>query len=261
MTQITTTWSSATIKFQTAAILPAPYAYYYTLHLTPEAEALKVSLHQQYLDRDEVDEDTILDEGFTLDDDFSWKGKLAEVWQLELRKMLEEQDLETELDITENDNFIEIELHPSSGQTERLYPDDQIRWDYFLQELIQAIYESAGRERSFEIEYRALQNDEELDLKVNARFSERVITVSRNNSAPMPLPWMWVKEIMGIVFKADFIEEEAQEDQPKLTGKYLSIGDGLWYKLGTAVAEPTSTSRVLPQIENLFESLSQEIDR
>ncbi|HWV33270.1 MAG TPA: hypothetical protein VN038_26610, partial [Dyadobacter sp.] len=69
------------IRFQTAPVVPAPFAHFYTLKMDIQsAEDLRVDFDIVYNDREELTEDEIFDEGFSTDDDYKWKGSLPAVW-------------------------------------------------------------------------------------------------------------------------------------------------------------------------------------
>lgn len=261
MTKKATDWTKVSIKFQTASIIPAPYSYFYTLELESMESRVGVNLTLNYLDRDELDEDSILDEGFTLNDDYSWEGGIPLVWLAELEKMLGKDSLATKDKISETDNFIEVEIQKITGEKVVLYPIDREKWDYFLQEIIQAVYEVSKKELPFELEYLSIGQRETVNLFLKASFASRTFSITTGDDTPKVVPWKWVNEVMSTVFRADFLMEEAVEKKPKQSGTFIFIGDGLWYPMYTAIVEPTNKSKVLPKIESLFKDLLEQVRR
>ncbi|HEV7349551.1 hypothetical protein [Telluribacter sp.] len=245
------------IKYQTAPVVPAPYSYYYTMRLTPaESESINVQFDMVYLDRDELDEDEIIGEGFSLNDDFSWQGNLPHIWVAELNSTLTYSQYVEEAEENELEEFIEVQWS-QEGETEKGSPVDKESWSYFLQELMQAIFEASGREKTFEMEYLRIEKGEETWMGFNASFITKTFTINNNKNTTQQLDWEQLEEVMGTVFKAEFVADEAMENRPSEPGTYLSVGDGLWYQLGASVLNPTPKSKVLPQIENLFERLER----
>lgn len=258
MTNNTPTWSQVTIKFQTASIMPAPYAYFYTLILENRASQLGVELDMRYLDRDELDEDSILDEGFTMNDDYSWKGQLPQQWAQVLESRLLPKNLSRKNRNTDNDNFIEIELKDAAGNVDNFFPVNIEDWDYFQHEMIQAVFEASGKEMPFELEYFEIEQNSELQMLFKASFTNRTLLLQLNDSEKKLLPWEKTQVIMQTIFTADFVEEEAMEDLPENDGKYLNIGDGLWYEFGKSILEPTPKSKILPKILKLLDQLREQ---
>jgi hypothetical protein len=258
MTKTSKDWTKVLIKFQTASIIPAPYSYYYLLELNNLEKEVGVNLTLSYLDREELDEESILDEGFTLHDDYTWKGELPQVWLAELEKMLGKDSLTVKDKISETDNFIEVEITQKESEKVVLYPIDREKWDYFLQEIIQSVYEVSKKELPFELEYLSIGQKKTMNILLKASFSIRTFTIKSGENEPTVVSWKWVNEVMSTVFRAEFLMEEALEAIPKQPGTYLAIGDGLWYPMYTAIVEPTNKSKVLPKIDALFKDLFEQ---
>lgn len=261
MTLNKTSWISLQIKFQTAGIMPPPYAYFYTLLLRPQNNSLEVDLTLQYLDRDELDEETILDEGFSLNDDYTWKGTLPSIWLKELNRLLGAMVPKQKHEYTENDNYIELVLEKGPNDSEACFPQDFEDWNYFQHELLQAIYEASDKENPFIAEYFEIDGRNELKMAILATFVNRKLSIQINGSDAKSLPWGRTKEIMETIFRADFLAEYALEKEPSHNGIYLSIGDGFWYEFGDSLVEPAPKAKVLPQIRQLFDQLREEIVR
>ena len=67
------------LKYQTAENIPAPFAHAIEINGSLDQE-LELSFELTYLDREDLTEDEILEEGFTTNDNFTWKGTLPKVW-------------------------------------------------------------------------------------------------------------------------------------------------------------------------------------
>ncbi len=261
MNRLPADWQKLTIKFQTSEITPPPYAYFYTLDITKADSGLHVDFDHQYLDRDELDEEAILEEGFELNSDFAWNGELDSIWKKELDKTLSKNTFKTESSGSETENFAELVFQKESGETETYFPSNIVEFEYFLQEIMQGIYEESGKEKPFKLEYRDITRQGETIIACLAEFAKRSFTLKTNDHPPKKLPWNLTQELMGTVFMADFIPEEATREIPKFSGKYLSLGDGLWYEFGETLVEPTSESEVLSRIDKLLKQLSEEAAR
>ncbi|TLV03126.1 hypothetical protein [Dyadobacter luticola] len=248
-----------TILFQTASVVPAPYSHFYTLKMDITSEKdIEVDFKITYLDRDEVSEDELFDEGFTNDDDYQWSGAVPAVWIEEFRQILGSSKLVRKKQDSEFEDFIEIEME-EEGQRVNTYPVDKERWSYFLQEFMQAIFETGGREKPFELTFVEIAENRKVTLDLKASFAQKSFTITKDKGIARKLEWSQLQKIMDTVYKAEFVSDNAFEAKPSRKGKFITAGDGLWYQLGVAILETTSKSRDLPKIEALFETLENKV--
>lgn len=226
------------IRYQTARSLPAPYAYFYTLSAKPVGlNALSVDFAIAYPDRDEIDDDELIAEGFTRDDDFSWSGQLPRTWLDALAALVKKSRLQplNEDTLDEDDDFWEITVDASSGNRQLGKPSDSNNWQYLLQELIQAIYERMGRERPFELIYLNLNGPHEQETRLVASFAERTIQLTHLNDQReqrKTVPWTALQQLMEQVYKHDYSSEEAQPKRPNRAGQWLNLGTDEWHEIG-----------------------------
>lgn len=245
------------IRYQTAPVVPAPFAHFYTLKMDIQSDQeLRVDFDISYTDREDLTEDEIIDEGFSTDDDYKWKGDVPAVWVAEFRTIFQSSKIIRRREESEYEDFIEIELE-ENGKFVTIYPVDKERWSYFLQELMQAIFETAGREKPFELTYLDIDTDNKTTIDLKASFSKKEFTLSKNGGSLRKLEWGQLQKIMDTVYKAEFVADNASEGKPSKKGKYITAGDGLWYQMGVAVLETTSKSKDLAKIEALFNTLAK----
>lgn len=225
------------IRYQTARSLPAPYAYFYTLTLQPAANnALQIDLSLTYPDRDDIEDDELIAEGFTRDDDFTWAGKLPKSWLETIDKLASKTRFKPldEEDLDEDDDFWDIAITNAGTDEKRGIPTNADTWQYTVQELMQAAYESMGRERPFELTYLNRTQQDELELRLTASFAGRTVTVvnSRNGrEQTKTLPWETLQQVMSLVYNYDYEPEDAQPKRPKQNGQWLSLGTDEWYDI------------------------------
>jgi hypothetical protein len=245
------------VRFQTAPTVPAPFSHYSTFKLFIDSESkLKVDFSINYIDRNELSEEEILDEGFTMDDNYSWKDVVPAIWIGEFQEILSASHIIRKREEKEFEDFVEIEFE-EDGKRVTVYPVNKEKWAYFLQEFMQAIFEASGRENPFELTYLHMDENTETQIDLKASFAEKTFMLSKNRGSNQNLDWKELQRVMDTIYRAGFLEELALEKKPVKKGKYLSAGDGLWYQLGVAVVETTAKSKDLPKIEALFESLSK----
>ncbi|MCE7068545.1 hypothetical protein [Dyadobacter sp. CY326] len=245
------------VRFQTASVVPAPYSHFYTLKLDiASKDELTVDFDIKYLDRDDLDEDDLLDEGFSTDDDYAWKGNVPAIWIKQFQDILAASKIIRKREESEFEDFVEIELE-ENGKMVTIYPVDKERWSYFLQEFMQAVFEAGGREKPFELTYLEIDGEKQSQLDLRASFAEKSFTVTKSNGPVKNLDWTQLQKIMDTVYKAEFVPDNASDKKPSKKGKYITAGDGLWYQLGVAILETTAKSKDLEKIEALFNALSK----
>lgn len=243
------------IRFQTAGAIPAPFSHYDSLELDIlSKDKLNVNFTITYLDRDELTEDEILDEGFTLDDNFKWRGSVSPIWINEFQEILSSSKVIRKREEKEFEDFVEIEFE-EEGKYVTAYPVDTERWAYFIQEFMQGILEIAGKEMPFELTFMDVaEKTTTVDLK--ASFADKSFSVKNDKSGLKVMEWKKLQSMLDIIYNAEFIADEALTKTPTRKGKYISAGDGLWYELGVAVVESSAKGKALVRIEELFEGLA-----
>lgn len=239
------------IRYQTARSLPAPYAYFYTLtarpiqagpvQAGPAGQDVQIELAITYPDRDDIDDDELIAEGYTRDDDFRWSGRLPQTWQRALADQVAKTRLTPfrEDDLGEDDDFWAVHVE-ADGRQQVGRPSNPDDWQYLMQELIQASYEASGRERPFELTYLNIGGrlgDEELN--VSASFRARTVEIKRarsGRSQSQTLPWSELQRIMGEVYSVDHDAEQAESKRPRRAGHWLNIGGDEWYDISDQTA-------------------------
>jgi hypothetical protein len=246
------------IRFQTATSVPAPFSHYDTFKLFIDgSDKIRIDCSVNYIDRDDLTEEEILEEGFTLDDDYAWKGKMPSIWITEFQNILEKSAIVRKREEKEFEDFVEIELE-EDGKRVTIYPVAKEQWAYFVQELMQAVLEISGREKPFELTYLDLESVRPSTITIRAEFASKTLTLDSGDSSQKPVDWNRLQKIMDTVYRAGFLEDEALPKKPSKGGKYISPGDGMWYQMGVAVVETTAKSRDLEKIESLFAALMNQ---
>ena len=224
------------IRYQTARALPAPYAYFYTLTAQPIANnGLQVGLAITYPDRDDIDDDELIAEGFTRDDDMSWSGKLPKTWLEVLTKLVEKTRLQPldEDALDEEQDFWDISFEVGNAVKKQGTPKQADDWQYTMQELMQAVYELMGRERPFDLTFVDTSNSPDaFELRLTASFAERTvtaITLQDRREHSRLLPWSTLQQIMSQVYEQDFDPEATQLKRPARPGQWLNLGTDEWY--------------------------------
>lgn len=250
-------WNQIIYKYQTAPVTPAPYAHFYTLTLRTDTKGtLQTSLEMTYTDREDLDESEISDEGFTGNDDVNWEGKLPGIWLEIISRSL--QKLPGKISPARPDSEMDEfhELIVDSGGKELVIENakDLKNWNYTAQEIIQAIFEASGKEKSFEMDYTRIADGKENNLQFKASFLHREFSVvNLDTKKTKQLPWDDLHHFLGTVFGAEFRPDLITGNERKQPGHHIRTGDELWYKLGTSVLDPNGGTKALKKIERLLE--------
>jgi hypothetical protein len=132
------------IQYETPPGLPPPYCYYFHLVGRVVQGAPQVTFDWVYTHREDLSEEEITAEGFTGDDDYHWQGALHEAWLLQLEKNVAKTQAVAHPD--EEGTYLHVTAEAVQRVLFRGHPRNLTEWEYFLQELVQAIYETAGKE-------------------------------------------------------------------------------------------------------------------
>lgn len=230
------------ISFETLSV-PPPYSHVYTFRLKFDQEQLSVAYDLQYTDREELSEEEIWEEGFTINDDFHWKGNLPEVWCEALAQLWTKTHWNSTEEMSEAaENAVLITTTFTNGSQQQGVPSSLDGWEYLLQELTQAVYEAAQRERPLRIRYlERSSRGEEHQLTLTVRFRERKLEVVRQKDRQTQRsnpPWTEVKPLLTTLYQLDYDGEQARTKMPNHPGKFLDPGDNHWYALGQQVTNP-----------------------
>lgn len=256
---------SVDIAYQTAAIIPPPYAHRYTLRATVNrAEELSVQFSISYLERDELTEDEILSEGFTQEDDFSWEGTLMPAWTQALTDLFAAtafQKTTKSARDDENQFWLSVETR-DDDPLPPAKPRNREAWEYLSQELIQAIYETAKIESPLKLIYlRKDPKNQDVELEMNVFFSKRTVRTQMqvgNVKNAGELGWDVLNPILKLIYAGEFLAEKASPAPPDHSGRYLNLGDGLWYEFGTSLVNPAGNNAYLTQVQERLDGLASE---
>ena len=242
---------------------PPPYSYGYRLLANVKEDGIDIDFVLTYTDRDQVDEEEVLAEGFTLNDDFSFKGSLPASWKGNLLSRLKHTSWTTG---GQEKYFLYFKLFgqemkkPIEG-----YPSDFETWDYFLQEMVQGIFEAGKKERPLEVVYKEITKDRGTQtIVLFGSFLRREATLTmvgenHQESAKAELPWKSLRKTLKAIYLPDYDLDLAQPQEPKKPGKYLNPGDGLWYELGKAITNPNKDINSLGILESEFKQWLKDL--
>jgi hypothetical protein len=215
----------------TRGLFPPPFCHRYSIAISKDEIGLRATLNLEYYDRDEITEEEVFDEGFSLEDDFQWEGALPGLWEDELKSKLSGTNWTKKVDSDDGSSF-SVKIS-ESGKSELLYPADRRVWEVFAQDIIQAIFELGEKELPLQIEYLHVgQKNQKRGLSLNYSFARREATVLNTSGDRRTIDWKEGQKLMQYIYFFDFMPEAANDKIPNYPGDYINPGDGLWYALG-----------------------------
>lgn len=231
--------------------LPPPFSYTYSVAIKYTKKGLDFDFELTYTDREELEEEEIFAEGFTLEDDYKSKGTLPETWSNALKTQIQK----TSWVNNKKKSSLDIAIVDKEDKVFEGSPGDIASWEYFLQELMQGIFEVGKRELPLEMQYKEVSNKTvDLTITLQASFAERTAHITYNNenepAQKRPLPWKELKQLLKPVFIPDYLPEKATEEVPLKKGKYINPGDGKWYEFGKAILNLSAKMDHLSILEN-----------
>lgn len=233
-----------------SGIVPPPYSHVFRLALDWSTGDLSASLDLHYTEREELTEEEIFDEGFTPNDDYSYKGDLNPIWVKPLQQLFDKTRW-TSKDI-EDGGITVTALEKGKDEGVKI-PSNQEEWQLMAQDLIQAIYETVKKEAPLKIDFRQV-NDQILDCSLTVHFSVREVVFEMNETSRI-VNWEYAIQLMKIVFTPDYHYEMAKEEAGNKRGAYINCGDGYWHELGKAVVNIDPTFDAVSKIKSGFGDL------
>ena len=248
---------SLEIHFQTLE-LPPPFSHTYDIKLDLSADLPQAEFDIQYTHRQALSEEEILEEGFTPEDDFQWKGTIPKTWKYAILDQLRSSKKLFDAPPPHAQQVLSLTIRYEDGELVRGIPSSQEPWIYFSQEIIQAIYELGEKEMPLEIIYLEINGQEKLQIKIRPSFSQRKVNVTGKQQGKVQKSeheWQHLKPLLEAVYLPDYDSEQASEKEPKKSGSYISPGDGLWYTLGKAVTNPGEKKDALGALQQKIKAL------
>ena len=213
------------IQFQTSELTPAPFAYAIQLNLRAN-QRLSYDFNLEYLFRDQLTEEEILEEGYSLDDNLKFKGELPEIWAQEAESLFSKTAFSNKTELEETEDFWLID-----NGTQPAYPKNPMKWSSFLEEIWQAILENEKIEKPLEITIIQSEKNEINNYKIGASFLQKEIKISKNDKIKK-LPWSKLNFLLTQIYSGEFDQEKALNTYKKTEGIQINPGDDFWFVLG-----------------------------
>lgn len=214
------------IKFQTSALFPAPFAYALQLDLKAgDRKTLVYELDIEYLDRDTLTEEEILEEGFTLSDDVQVKGELPQVWLEEVKLLLSKTEKTNKDELEESEDLWYLD----NGK-EQFYPKNVRQWADFTEQIRQAILEENGLEKPLEITLTEISAAGKKTTVIRGSFARKTLIVEKEGTRKS-LNWNQLNTVLRDLY-TELRFDLATTRLKNAEGIYINFGDEYWFELG-----------------------------
>ena len=238
--------------------IPPPFSHTFKMRIGFEKDFLNTRFNLQYTDRDEVSEEEIYDEGFTLNDDYNFIGEIPGVWEKPLKTLYSQTKWSNRTSLDE-EGGIKVLAKDIHGKISRAIPNNQQDWHYFSQEYIQAIYEINKKEAPLTVRYRKVDKQGQItDYELTVKFSIRKIEL-RINGTPGEAGWEATKPLLSAIYLPDYDYEIAKENPSTKRGAYIDCGDGFWHEFGKGVINIDDSFDAASKIKDEFMKLNQHL--
>jgi hypothetical protein len=220
---------SFNIRYQTSELVPAPFAN--AVEIKAEIDnknQIKYSFELTYIDRNQLTEDEILEEGFSLDDDIKLAGTLNANWTAAYETLLTDTHKTYIKELKDDQDFWEIEI-----ENEVFYPRKPKTWKTFIEEFQQAVYEQNKLEKPLEITILRPESDTDKQIIVKGSFENRSLIVEKKGL--ITRDWKELNVFLKNVFVGDFDYENSLEKAPARAGIFVNLGDEYWFEVGKSL--------------------------
>lgn len=243
--------SSLEIEFD-SGMVPPPYSHIFKLKIGFGAKAMETSLDLIYTDREELTQEEIFDEGFSLDDDFHFNGEISKIWEKPLKDLYSKSKWANNL--LDQEGGINIVAKDRQGKKTAHIPQNQQDWQIIAQDLIQAIYETSKKELPLSLRYLMRTKTEETMIHLTVNFSIRKVEIKTNGKFKEGA-WDKTKDLLSYVFLPDYDYSKAKQQVPNHPGHFIDCGDGYWHEIGKGVVNIDNSFDAVSKIKEGFQNL------
>jgi len=241
--------------YESPSDIPAPYHFEALFEFKSfENDKLELSLHVQYLEREDFTNEELISEGLSVEDKFEWSGDLPIIWKNRLALSFSKYKSGS-CDAKDAEPFIAIEAANSSTYVPRFLDFEE----NLIQELMQAIYEVAGKEYPLFLGFQFKdENDTWNKYQGEMSFANLNFTYSNTSGQVETISdWDKLQDIVNTVFIAEFITDKALEDLKKSSSFAVFPGDGFWYIAGDSLRKPSGNTNYFDILEMKLRELFQ----
>lgn len=241
-----------TFEYNSGSV-PPPFCHKYKIVISKgDQGSFYLELTLEYYDREELSDEEIFEEGFSLEDDYSWKGDFPAVWAQEIEKKLASTSWKKKpTPSRDGTEFIIKKI--CEDRSEILQPTLSKEWESFVQEIIQVVFEISNKEAPLFMSFIS-KNSTLLETKIDFEFpfAARKVIVNSEIKGENTISWAEGQKLLKYVFGFDYLPENSLDKIPEKSGNFINPGDGYWYELALhANANENTKARIGKLVETL----------
>ncbi|WP_143961694.1 hypothetical protein [Litoribacter populi] len=241
------------IEFDSGSV-PPPFSHTYKIKVGFEKGFVNTQLEITYTHREELTEQEILDEGFTPDDDFQYKGELPKVWESPFTDLYSNTRWSNKKYLGD-EGGVKVLAKDLHGKIARGIPANNEDWQFLTQDFIQAVYEVSERELPLNIQYYVnTKEDGEYFYDLKMKFATRKVDLEINGEKK-DVDFEQTKNMLAFVYLPDYDYEQAKEGKPTKRGHYINLGDGFWHEFGKGIFNLDDSFDAVSKIKSGFKKL------
>lgn len=234
--------------------VPPPYhleaAFEFDSFLT-DTPTVKCTI--QYIDRDDFSREELLAEGLNIEDRFEWSGSLPVAWRNRLEdsfRMFKSGSCNPR----DEEPFITLEAADTTTALPVILELD----DTLIQEFMQAILETAGKEMPLYLGFQFADEDGMwVRIEGELSFFDLSFRYSKDGNETLRFTedWKGLQELMSVLFIGEFVFEKGVEELKPKTEFAIYPGDGKWYVAGDTWFRPSGNKGYFDLIEDKLRTL------
>jgi hypothetical protein len=233
--------NSLSIYYSTPFDVPAPFCYEVSFEFSSDNQ---LHFEMIYTNREDLTDDEIINEGFTENDDFKWNGNLNSIWKQQIDELMAKTDKRASL--------VDQEIILKTGD-EEFAPKNYKEWSFLIQDLIQAVFETSGKEQPWQLELVIIKKDQKKLQQMKVLFAIREVDFAFGSNIKMD--WARSKKFMELIYLGEFDETKASIQKSDREGVYLCFDQQTWYKLGHSITNPHGNKSYLGKLGFELEGL------
>ena len=203
---------------------PPPYLYKLEIHFDFTDQGVHVKYNKQFLNREDFSEEELEDEGFSLHDDIEISSALSKNWSDYFKQL---SSLSTWSIDKPSDNIGNIVSLHSTDEVEVKHTAIN-KIEYQLEEIYQAILESAEIEAPLSLHLKKVHNGLENTVELTWHFKDRLFEVSTNKKEENT--WEEGQRLLSQFYETDLAELPVYKKKLPEGKICINPGDGLWYE-------------------------------
>ncbi len=238
--------------FETPENLPPPFSHTYRLQGDLNQSFL-LDYEVFYTGREQLSDEEITDEGFTINDNVGHQGEMPTIWKNDILRLLREAMPAPEMP-SEEENRLYLKIIHDTGKVQEFIPKYPENWERIMQEMIQGLLEIQKIELPLVLGYKKASKNNTLKIIAEIHFAKKQgkLLIYKNKNTPISklIHWQTAQKLMNLTFRNEFEIEDIFRNEPKNYGFFINMGDEYWLQVNKSVFNISQKNDTLKILEN-----------